>query len=1426
MDFDGGTTATVVEFSAASKKRYYIDDVKIYQEAATPVCNAVTVPADGGVTPRQNDVTIVWNAPDPAPANGYKVTVKGEGYEKSVTVTDATQIVWASELTPETRYEYSIVSLCGEDFESDPVGATFTTLSADQPSLTITEPDNDAVFSGDVEFAFTTTNFELGDSKLVKVEVKTDIENPSTAPAIKTLYTKASPVVISGLEDGQYHIDLYLANVTAKTEGEGNDTVVVNLGHYVHRNIEVKHPSIYFEQKTLALTGTYQGMSVEGKMKVIGWALPEATDKVTIACPEGNFSVTPAELTRDAVMADGGAEITVSYNGAKTSETVDITLTYGAMTDKFTVTATTTEVRELETLAGLYSSETNVHYRVKGKMVVTHKDSYNNRIWVQDIDKDNGASMLLLNATAGYDAINVEDVLENVLGKLDITSQNLRRFTPVGTLAAVEHNHAIYVDTLTVADCHARIATVQNALVCVENVAFTQSGEFTANKTYTYPMAQGRDTLDFYTTFTGADYMGQSIPAEILNVTGILGIYKDKAQITARNKADMAGAPCVEPVPLEATAQSYSATIRWTSKAAADSVRYSLNVDMSEAVKAKVSGVEKAYRIENLLTPATKYYFQVKSLCSATQESEWSDVKEFTTKAATDPTIAIELPTSMQEFTDSVTVRVYVRNVRNLGVSDNDTAIRITFSNGVVVKTADTLTKHALPTGEYTVEAELVKGETALPGVDKAERRFSVNLPDVEAPVFAPGAGRYTDSVEVTLACGTDGASIFYAKGDEAFVAYTEGAKIVLKETATLKAFATKERMDTSATVTATYTIAEGIAIEGDLVLFEDFSKSETASTTAITDFDKIADVSGWSGANMYPEVNEIKGGTSSKGGKLVSPALNLSHDNGKYYVVFTARAFDNAKDATTIRLIAGEDTVSVEGLDKTKMSEYVYMFTNGMADMKITFEAVNAANNRFYLDSIRVYQVLPQVPTIMAPANMTVATFQGVSVSKEVTVKGKLLDADVTVACNAPNFTVAPATLAKADVMGEGAVVTVTFNGNKTLDTAEITFTSGDLTETMKVYASAEEVVTVASLSELCKGTQGKIYKVSGKVVVTAMDNNYRNYKWIQDEHAGIMIDDATALVQNTYAVGDGIEGVYGRLGNYKGQLQLAMVGNLPEASSHGNAITPIEVSAADLKAGIDTLCSRVVKLTGLELESAEGVWAVATTYKALQGDADVNVRTILENADFLGEALPQGVFDLVGLAAVENNTVRVAPRSKADIIEQEGSECAAPTGLKVTIDNEAETATASWKGAASEYKVVLLAANNSKDTVEQLSVKTKSYTFKAVKPNVEYAWAVASVCEDGDHWTKGQDFTIKKVANEGMEQVVAGIYPNPTSGLVYVELTESARMEIFTAGGLVVRTAELTAGKNELMLNQSGIYFIRLSNAKGSIVKRVVVR
>ncbi|MBQ3631919.1 MAG: chitobiase/beta-hexosaminidase C-terminal domain-containing protein [Prevotella sp.] len=76
----------------------------------------------------------------------------------------------------------------------------------------------------------------------------------------------------------------------------------------------------------------------------------------------------------------------------------------------------------------------------------------------------------------------------------------------------------------------------------------------------------------------------------------------------------------------------------------------------------------------------------------------------------------------------------------------------------------------------------------------------------VAAPVFTPDGGEFTDSVDVTLTCATEGATIMYCVAND-WEVYTE--PIRLKETTVLGAYAVCDGMVDSETVRVTFTKKE-----------------------------------------------------------------------------------------------------------------------------------------------------------------------------------------------------------------------------------------------------------------------------------------------------------------------------------------------------------------------------------------------------------------------------------------------------------------------------------------------------------------------------------------------------------------------------------------------------------------------------------------
>ena len=62
--------------------------------------------------------------------------------------------------------------------------------------------------------------------------------------------------------------------------------------------------------------------------------------------------------------------------------------------------------------------------------------------------------------------------------------------------------------------------------------------------------------------------------------------------------------------------------------------------------------------------------------------------------------------------------------------------------------------------------------------------------------------------------------------------------------------------------------------------------------------------------------------------------------------------------------------------------------------------------------------------------------------------------------------------------------------------------------------------------------------------------------------------------------------------------------------------------------------------------------------------------------------------------------------------------------------------------------------------------------------------------------------------------------VYPNPTNGMVQIEIAEQAILQIFNSIGVLVSTQDLQKGLNQIDISQfpSGIYFL---NGEGETKK-----
>ena len=180
-------------------------------------------------------------------------------------------------------------------------------------------------------------------------------------------------------------------------------------------------------------------------------------------------------------------------------------------------------------------------------------------------------------------------------------------------------------------------------------------------------------------------------------------------------------------------------------------------------------------------------------------------------------------------------------------------------------------------------------------------------------------------------------------------------------------------------------------------------------------------------------------------------------------------------------------------------------------------------------------------------------------------------------------------------------------------------------------------------------------VYQVTGEVILT-FQQSFRNQKYVQDDDAGILIDDNNGVITTTYNIGDGITGLTGKISEYGGMLQFVPVINAGPATSTNNLIVPIIVTYQQLIDDFDTFESRVVKVLSVNFTNPSGNFANGTVYPTSDPTASYNIRTTFYDVDYINTPIPTTTKDITGIPNSRTEGDYFTPRSLSDFSDPAG--------------------------------------------------------------------------------------------------------------------------------------------------------------------------
>jgi hypothetical protein len=194
------------------------------------------------------------------------------------------------------------------------------------------------------------------------------------------------------------------------------------------------------------------------------------------------------------------------------------------------------------------------------------------------------------------------------------------------------------------------------------------------------------------------------------------------------------------------------------------------------------------------------------------------------------------------------------------------------------------------------------------------------------------------------------------------------------------------------------------------------------------------------------------------------------------------------------------------------------------------------------------------------------------------------------------------------------------------------------------------------SNLVDLLTMPNNALVKYVGKATVTYA-RTARNQKYIQDASGAVLIDDATTapgFVTGTYAIGDGITNIEGKIVLYNGLVELTPTATTGEPCVGNPVITP-EVRTIESLTHLDQC--KLVKIEKFSFATT-GVYATSSAFAGSKNyditgyaTAVFAFRTLFAESDYIGLEIPLAPVTAVCLVGQFNSTMQITARNLADI-------------------------------------------------------------------------------------------------------------------------------------------------------------------------------
>jgi hypothetical protein len=239
----------------------------------------------------------------------------------------------------------------------------------------------------------------------------------------------------------------------------------------------------------------------------------------------------------------------------------------------------------------------------------------------------------------------------------------------------------------------------------------------------------------------------------------------------------------------------------------------------------------------------------------------------------------------------------------------------------------------------------------------------------------------------------------------------------------------------------------------------------------------------------------------------------------------------------------------------------------------------------------------------------------------------------DLTITCDTPGATIFYTTDG-SDPDFTSTEYTAAVNISVTTTVKAIAYAAGYGSSSIgeATYQFPVEVADLAAL-RAAAGSDAVFYELTGEVILT-YQQDFRNQKYIQDATAAILIDDNGGVITTEYAIGDGITGLTGTLGEYGNMLQFIPVADPGAPTSSGNEIIPEVITINDMLANFEDYEAELVQIMAVSFNDSGETFNNGSVYDISDGSKAAGFfRATFYNVDYIGSGIAPYFNSLTGI-------------------------------------------------------------------------------------------------------------------------------------------------------------------------------------------------